>query len=413
MNFEVDLVIDGVHRTTVTSKLPFTDGEGRMIGVLGSYHGHHRTQARRSRVAPAKPRARRERERDPDHRADRRRQSDRIRESGVQAHHGLRPGRGDRPRLPLPATRRPRSGRGRADPPGARGESRGERRGAQLPQGRRAVLESAVHRAGAERGGRDDASHRRHQRRDRSDPLSGTARIPGQLRQPHAPAEPQSAARPPAACVDRRAAAPQGRRGRVHRSGRLQERQRQPRPQRRRPAAERGRRAARALRAHERHGGAPRRRRVRDRDDRYRRRAVADRVDGARARVDFGAGVARRHRAVRRLQHGREPVPARRRRRRNADEEGRPRDVSREGHGPQHVPVLPAGDERERGRAPESRTASAARVARQRIPAALPAAGGYRDAGRSSASRRWCAGAIRRSGWCRRRRSFRWRRRAG
>ncbi|WGS50399.1 EAL domain-containing protein [Paraburkholderia sp. D15] len=37
MSFEVDLVIDGVHRTTVTSKLPFTDGEGRVIGVLGSY----------------------------------------------------------------------------------------------------------------------------------------------------------------------------------------------------------------------------------------------------------------------------------------------------------------------------------------------------------------------------------------
>ncbi|MCP2086734.1 UNVERIFIED_ORG: diguanylate cyclase (GGDEF)-like protein/PAS domain S-box-containing protein [Paraburkholderia sediminicola] len=37
MSFEVDLVIDGVHRTTVTSKLPFTDGDGRVIGVLGSY----------------------------------------------------------------------------------------------------------------------------------------------------------------------------------------------------------------------------------------------------------------------------------------------------------------------------------------------------------------------------------------
>ncbi|WP_434108496.1 sensor domain-containing protein [Paraburkholderia caffeinilytica] len=37
MNFEVDVVIDGVHRTTVTSKLPFTDNDGRVIGVLGSY----------------------------------------------------------------------------------------------------------------------------------------------------------------------------------------------------------------------------------------------------------------------------------------------------------------------------------------------------------------------------------------
>ncbi len=37
MNFEVDVVIDGQHRTTVTSKLPFTDNDGRVIGVLGSY----------------------------------------------------------------------------------------------------------------------------------------------------------------------------------------------------------------------------------------------------------------------------------------------------------------------------------------------------------------------------------------
>ncbi len=37
MNFEVDLVIDGVHRTTITSKLPFTDSDGRVLGVLGSY----------------------------------------------------------------------------------------------------------------------------------------------------------------------------------------------------------------------------------------------------------------------------------------------------------------------------------------------------------------------------------------
>ncbi len=37
MNFEVDMLIDSVHRTTVTSKLPFTDSDGRVIGVLGSY----------------------------------------------------------------------------------------------------------------------------------------------------------------------------------------------------------------------------------------------------------------------------------------------------------------------------------------------------------------------------------------
>ncbi|HEY2000358.1 EAL domain-containing protein [Paraburkholderia sp.] len=37
MSFELDLLIDGVHRTTITSKLPFTDSDGRVIGVLGSY----------------------------------------------------------------------------------------------------------------------------------------------------------------------------------------------------------------------------------------------------------------------------------------------------------------------------------------------------------------------------------------
>ncbi|SMG42081.1 sensor domain-containing protein [Paraburkholderia susongensis] len=37
MNFEVELVIDGECRTRVASKQPFTDGDGRVIGVLGSY----------------------------------------------------------------------------------------------------------------------------------------------------------------------------------------------------------------------------------------------------------------------------------------------------------------------------------------------------------------------------------------
>jgi diguanylate cyclase (GGDEF)-like protein/PAS domain S-box-containing protein len=37
MNFEFDMTLDGVHRTTITSKLPFTDSDGTVIGVLGSY----------------------------------------------------------------------------------------------------------------------------------------------------------------------------------------------------------------------------------------------------------------------------------------------------------------------------------------------------------------------------------------
>ncbi|WP_042337583.1 sensor domain-containing protein [Paraburkholderia ferrariae] len=37
INFEDDLTIDGVHKTTLTSKLPMLDGEGRVIGVIGSF----------------------------------------------------------------------------------------------------------------------------------------------------------------------------------------------------------------------------------------------------------------------------------------------------------------------------------------------------------------------------------------
>jgi len=37
MNYEVELMIDGEYRTRITSKQPFTDGDGRVIGVLGSY----------------------------------------------------------------------------------------------------------------------------------------------------------------------------------------------------------------------------------------------------------------------------------------------------------------------------------------------------------------------------------------
>ncbi|HEY4801416.1 MAG TPA: diguanylate cyclase, partial [Paraburkholderia sp.] len=37
INYEDDRTIDGLHRTTLTSKLPLLDGDGRVIGVLGSY----------------------------------------------------------------------------------------------------------------------------------------------------------------------------------------------------------------------------------------------------------------------------------------------------------------------------------------------------------------------------------------
>ncbi|WP_233882896.1 EAL domain-containing protein [Paraburkholderia flagellata] len=37
INYEDNLTIDGLHRTTLTSKLPLLDGDGGVIGVLGSY----------------------------------------------------------------------------------------------------------------------------------------------------------------------------------------------------------------------------------------------------------------------------------------------------------------------------------------------------------------------------------------
>jgi diguanylate cyclase (GGDEF)-like protein/PAS domain S-box-containing protein len=37
MNFELDITIDGVHRAGVASKIPLTDSDGKVIGVLGSY----------------------------------------------------------------------------------------------------------------------------------------------------------------------------------------------------------------------------------------------------------------------------------------------------------------------------------------------------------------------------------------
>jgi diguanylate cyclase (GGDEF)-like protein/PAS domain S-box-containing protein len=37
MNHEFDVMIDGVHRAGITSKIPLTNGDGTVIGVLGSY----------------------------------------------------------------------------------------------------------------------------------------------------------------------------------------------------------------------------------------------------------------------------------------------------------------------------------------------------------------------------------------
>ena len=37
MNHEIEVLIDGSHRAAITNKIPFTNGEGAVIGVLGSY----------------------------------------------------------------------------------------------------------------------------------------------------------------------------------------------------------------------------------------------------------------------------------------------------------------------------------------------------------------------------------------
>ncbi len=37
INFEEDMTVDGVHKTALASKLPMLDGEGRVIGLLGSF----------------------------------------------------------------------------------------------------------------------------------------------------------------------------------------------------------------------------------------------------------------------------------------------------------------------------------------------------------------------------------------
>ena len=68
---------------------------------------------------------------------------------------------------------------------------------AQLPQGRHAVLDQALHRAGARRRRQRHPFRRRQIRHHRDPALPGRARTPGQSRCADRAAEPQSAARPP------------------------------------------------------------------------------------------------------------------------------------------------------------------------------------------------------------------------
>ncbi len=122
MNHEFDVLIDGVHRAGITSKIPLTNGDGTVIGVLGSYTDV--TDRKRSdlalrlqsRALDASVNA------VSDHRRVRRRPRDRVCKPGVQAHHGLRSGGSRRSGLPLLAAGRLRSGRAGRDSRRARGE---------------------------------------------------------------------------------------------------------------------------------------------------------------------------------------------------------------------------------------------------------------------------------------------------
>ncbi len=168
-----EVLIDhqGAEHNVLSSKLPLMSGEGRIIGLLGTFTDI--TEQKRSELAL--------------------RLQSRALEASVNAimitaptsegniieyvnpaFSSALPGyesqRGAGVRLPIPAARRPRPGRVGADTRGAEGRSRSQRGAAQLPQGRRAVLEPTVHCAGSRCRWPHHASHQRDQRRDRDDP---------------------------------------------------------------------------------------------------------------------------------------------------------------------------------------------------------------------------------------------------
>ena len=169
-----------------------------------------------------------------------------------------------------------------------------------------------AHRRGA---GAGEEPRRSRRRRLRHGGEGRAALLPGELRRADRAAEPavfQGPARPPLRAGAARAAAV---RAAVHRSRQLQEHQRQPRPRggRRGAAADRG--APEAMRARDRHGDAPRRRRVHD-------HPVADPLGprsgvGRRARpaVDGGAVRHRRQRALPECEHRHRALPGGRQRR--------------------------------------------------------------------------------------------------
>ena len=170
---------------------------------------------------------------------------------------------------------------------------------------------------------------------------------------------------------------------------------------RRRQAAEGGRRSGCVGRVRDgRHRGAPRRRRVRDRAARTSPARATRRWSRRRSSTSCGEPFdLDGQRALRHRQHRHHPVSRRRRRRRGADHERRRGDVPRQGGGAQQLPVLHAGHERARARAPQLEAACARALERSEFrlhyqPKAT------RDAARSAASRRCCAGSTPSGAWC-------------
>ena len=226
-------------------------------------------------------------------------------------------------------------------------------------------------RHGAQLRGRA-ARHLHHQA------VAAAARVPGQLRWPHRPGQPQLVLHAPEG-GDRegRAAPPPARRG-VHRPGQLQGHQRHARSRRGRRAAVRDRQAHQDLRAPGGRGVPAGRRRVHRVHRGLRRRAGAG---GHRAAPDPGDRRALSHHRARHLRHrqrGHQRLSQRRQDHVGAAEERRHGDVQGQGAGQERLPVLPRGHERARLRAPGVRVGPAPRAGARRVPAGLPAAGAAR-----------------------------------
>ena len=183
------------------------------------------------------------------------------------------------------------------------------------------------------------------------------------------------------------------------RSRPLQERQRLARPRRRRCAAAPGGAAAEIRAARHRRAGAARRRRIRHHPGSLRGSArLLDRTRGADRQARGRAVPAARTSRRDRHQHRHRDRAGSRQRPGAAAEEGRPRALPLEIGGPQLLHHLRRGDV---GRARGAQHAGRRSARRHRaLPArgALPAVHRRRQPARGAASRRWCAGGIRRAG---------------